>query len=96
MAGIRQGRKTAATLTFMDSGSTSSLEKTTSVLTNEHLIRYESRDAELAGQGPVVANMETIALKALHIDDDSSLNPWTARMFLLGRASTDSAALNLY
>ncbi|KAN0122786.1 oligopeptide transporter [Hyaloscypha variabilis] len=28
--------------------------------------------------------METIALKALHVDDDATLNPWTFRMFFLG------------
>ncbi|KAH8674513.1 oligopeptide transporter [Tricladium varicosporioides] len=28
--------------------------------------------------------METIALQALHTDDDSTLNPWTFRMFFLG------------
>lgn len=41
-------------------------------------------DEELDVQPRVVANMEDIALKALHIDDDPSLNPWTFRMFFLG------------
>lgn len=52
----------------------------------ENLVRYETNDAELAGEKRMVeeANMETIALKALHIDDDPTLNPWTFRMFLLG------------
>lgn len=49
----------------------------------ETLVRYEG-DAELAGSEPVVANTEEIALKALHIDDDPSLNPWTFRMYFLG------------
>ena len=80
MAGIRSGRKTA-TVTSMDMASTSSLEKTMSGLSAESLVRY---DSEMGVQEPVVANMETIALKALHIDDDPSQNPWTLRMFLLG------------
>lgn len=37
------------------------------------------------GRVPVVANMEEIALKALHTDDDSTLNPWTFRTFFLGK-----------
>ena len=49
----------------------------------ETLVRYEG-DSELAGSEPVVANTEEIALKALHTDDDPSLNPWTFRMYFLG------------
>ncbi len=30
------------------------------------------------------ASMEDVALKALHVDDDPTLNPWTFRMFVLG------------
>lgn len=56
-----------------------------SVISTENLIRYESNDVEFAGRPQVVANMEEIALKALHIDDDPTLNPWTFRMFFLGR-----------
>lgn len=29
-------------------------------------------------------NMEEIALKALHVDDDPTLNPWTFRVFFIG------------
>jgi hypothetical protein len=65
------------------SATTTSLEKTMSSFSTESLVRYETRDSERAAE-PVVANMETIALKALHVDDDSSLNPWTFRMFFLG------------
>ena len=32
-----------------------------------------------------VENMEEIALYALHVDDDPSLNPWTMRTWFLGR-----------
>ena len=42
-------------------------------------------DAEGFGKETVEARMEDIALKALHVDDDPSLNPWTFRMFVLGR-----------
>lgn len=51
------------------------------------LTRLETRevyDAEGVGREPVVARTEDIALKALHTDDDASLNPWTFRMFFLG------------
>ena len=41
-------------------------------------------DAEGVGKQVVEARMEDIALKALHIDDNPSLNPWTFRMFALG------------
>jgi len=41
-------------------------------------------DAEGFGKEPPEARMEDIALKALHTDDDPSLNPWTFRMFVLG------------
>jgi hypothetical protein len=53
----------------------------------ETLTKVDSRergDVEGFGREPVVANMEDIALKALHIDDDPTLNPWTVRMFILG------------
>lgn len=82
MAGTRSGRKSAET---MDSAKTSSFEKTKSeVASTESLVRYETWDAEKNGEQEVVANMETIALKALHVDDDPTLNPWTFRMFFLG------------
>lgn len=29
-------------------------------------------------------DMEQIALKALHVDDDATLNPWTFRVFFIG------------
>ena len=53
----------------------------------ESLRRYsttDGHDAEGVGRQPVVANMEDMALKALHVDDDPTLNPWTFRMFILG------------
>lgn len=52
----------------------------------ENLVRYESRDVESSRGKPVEATTETIALKALHVDDDPTLNPWTFRMFFLGTA----------
>ncbi|CZR56063.1 related to OPT1-High-affinity glutathione transporter [Phialocephala subalpina] len=82
MAGTRLGRRTA-TMTSMDSASTSSFEKMKSGTSVENLVRYDTWDAE-RNKEEVVANMETIALKALHVDDDPTLNPWTFRMFFLG------------
>lgn len=47
--------------------------------------KYSVRnDVERVGSEPLVANMEEIALKALHVDDDPTLNPWTFRVFFLG------------
>lgn len=46
---------------------------------------YDSNDLELAGrEEPLVVKYEEVALKALHVDDDPTLNPWTFRMFFLG------------
>jgi len=42
-------------------------------------------DMEGVGKEKVVARMEEIALQALHTDDDPTLNPWTVRMFVLGK-----------
>ena len=86
---IFTSRKPAlATAIVMDSGSSTSLEKTKTEKSTENLVRIsesDSRDAERgSGEPRVVANMEEIALKALHIDDDPTLNPWTFRMFLIG------------
>jgi OPT family oligopeptide transporter len=85
MSGTRSGRKPAraGTMDSKMSATTTSLEKMSSGFSTESLVRYETRDSETAAE-PVVANMETIALKALHVDDDFSLNPWTFRMFFLG------------
>jgi len=55
MPGIRTGRRTARR-SSMDSASTSSLEKKLVDLSMESLGRYETRDMELAGEAPVVAN----------------------------------------
>ncbi|KAF4625046.1 hypothetical protein G7Y89_g13120 [Cudoniella acicularis] len=81
MVGIQSGRRTAK-VTTMDLTSTSSLEKMMSG-DSEKLGRIETQDFEKNVE-PVVANMEEIALKALHTDDDPSLNPWTFRMLSLG------------
>ncbi len=41
-----------------------------SEFSTESLVRYENQeDFEKGGAEPVVASMETIALKALHVDD---------------------------
>lgn len=51
----------------------------------DSLVWYQKNDdVEPAGTTRTEANMESIALKALHVDDDPSLNPWTFRMWFLG------------
>jgi hypothetical protein len=56
----------------------------------EDNIQYVSNDEELLHVGKdmtaaeKVDNMEEIALYALHVEDDPSLNPWTFRMWFLG------------
>ncbi|KAI6425854.1 hypothetical protein MCOR21_007021 [Pyricularia oryzae] len=45
-----------------------------------------STDVEDNGREKVSANMEVVALKALHTDDDPTQNPWTFRAFFLGLA----------
>jgi hypothetical protein len=45
--------------------------------------KHSRQETERAAE-PLVANMDTIALRALHVDDDTPLNPWTFRMFFLG------------
>lgn len=48
------------------------------------IFKSHERRAENGGEKEVVANYEELALKALHVDDDPTLNPWTFRMFFLG------------
>lgn len=65
------------------------LRKEYSYATSTEISREKSftsvrNDVEGVGKEPLVANMEEMALKALHVDDDPSLNPWTFRVFFLG------------
>lgn len=46
-----------------------------------HLSDVESVEPDLMD---LSVDMDTIALRALHVDDDTTLNPWTFRMFFLG------------
>lgn len=56
---------------------------------NEKLKSLGTSDVETIDRTkPVTANTEEIALKALHIDDDPSLNPWTFRVFFLGSSAS--------
>jgi len=92
MATIRSG-KGGADIGMVELGdsraSSSSFDDgSKNMVSSESLVRYETNDVEfLRVEKPVVANMEEIALKALHVDDDPSLNPWTFRMFFLGTFS---------
>lgn len=52
-------------------------------LASKHV--YESDDIERRRGNVPDASMETIALRALHVDDDPTLNPWTFRMFFIGK-----------
>lgn len=62
-------------------------------------IRYAQTDEESLeiGKGMTAAekvdNMEEIALYALHVEDDESLNPWTMRTWFLGMSSAVLQAL---
>ncbi|KAF1992314.1 OPT superfamily oligopeptide transporter [Aulographum hederae CBS 113979] len=47
-------------------------------------VRENDLEVNSSESKEVVANMEDIALKALHVDDDPTLDPWTFRMFFLG------------
>lgn len=53
-------------------------------ITREKSLTSIRNDVERVGPEPLVANMEEMALKALHVDDDPTLNPWTFRVFFLG------------
>ena len=60
-------------------------------------IRYVPTDEESFGIGKgmtaseKVNNMEEIALYALHVEDDPSLNPWTFRTWFLGMYTLQGA-----
>jgi hypothetical protein len=66
-------------------------------------IRYVPADEESFGIGKgmtaaeKVDNMEEIALYALHVDDDPSLNPWTFRTWLyVGSDVFDASSPNTF
>jgi hypothetical protein len=79
--------RAASASSFSVDDKTSIMKGKSPMDSTETLVRYETNDAELAGSGPVVANTEEIALKALHVDDDPTLDPWTFRMWFLGEAA---------
>lgn len=58
--------------------SSTSLKEKPSVILNTKDVSAEWSEKK----GP--PNMEQIALKALHVDDDPTLNPWTFRVFFIG------------
>lgn len=65
---------------YTSSSSTSIKEKT--------VVRETVKDVSTEEEGwdksKGAPNMEQIALKALHVDDDPTLNPWTFRVFFIG------------
>lgn len=82
MKGLSNSGIVSTSSVTLDSLSSSKGEAFTS--SADILVGHEDKDEELAGKQAVVANTEEIALKALHVDDDPTLNPWTFRMFFLG------------
>lgn len=56
--------------------------------------RVQVSDAESIENESIVANTEEIALKALHVDDDPTLNPWTFRVFFLGLSRLCARQIN--
>lgn len=46
----------------------------------------ESLEDDDSPQAPLVATMKDIATRALHLDDDTTLNPWTFRMWFIGKS----------
>lgn len=72
--------------TQMDDFSMKNGHNSTESLAKSPDTRESSREEDIEGRGrqPLEARMEDIALKALHVDDDPTLNPWTFRMFVLG------------
>lgn len=57
---------------------------------------YQTSSVELDETESIVANTEEIALKALHVDDDPSLNPWTFRVFFLGSSIWINLSITRY
>lgn len=89
MARDRLSSPSEALPAVMEEDRMDELRKEYSYTSSTEIIREKSlssirNDVERVGPEPVVANMEEMALKALHVDDDPTLNPWTFRVFFLG------------
>lgn len=89
MAPDRLSPPSEALPAVMEEDGMDELRKEYSYTSSTEIIREKSlssirNDVERVGPEPVVANMEEMALKALHVDDDPTLNPWTFRVFFLG------------
>jgi hypothetical protein len=75
----------------MPSGDSAADEKTTQKSTvQEDIIQINGDEESIPiGKGMTasqkVQNMEEIALYALHVEDDPTLNPWTFRTWFLGK-----------
>lgn len=66
--------------------SSSTVEPPAVETSSEKKVFTQVSDFEPGETESIVANTEEIALKALHVDDDPTLNPWTFRVFFLGRS----------
>ena len=49
--------------------------------------RYDAEAEDHFGETTVVSTAKDLVTHILHVQDDPSLNPWTFRMFFLGKCS---------
>lgn len=87
MAPDRLSSPSEALPAVMEEDMMGELRKEYSYTSSTEIIREKSLSSirnDVERVEPVVANMEEMALKALHVDDDPTLNPWTFRVFFLG------------
>lgn len=61
-----------------------SYTSSTASLNEKKSIEETSEDVEFGTGKKGAPDMEKIALQALHVDDDPTLNPWTFRVFFIG------------
>jgi hypothetical protein len=54
---------------------------------------YTDEEGKLSGDGAVETN-EDLVTRVIHVEDDPSLNPWTFRVFFLGKY--DTAQLQIF
>lgn len=55
------------------------------VVTDTGLPTYDVQAEDHFGEPDVVETAKDIVTHVLHVDDDPSLNPWTFRMFFIGK-----------
>jgi len=60
------------------------------VVTEAGLPTYDVQAEDHFGEADVVNTAKDIVTHVLHVDDDPSLNPWTFRMFFIGKLLLES------